>query len=63
MDCNEVKKHSGKKVLIILKNNYKYTVIIPDFSGDSFSTRDIFNKEISIDCDFISAIIPLEDKK
>ncbi len=63
MDCTNVKKHSGKKVLVILKNNYKYTITIPNFEGESFSTKDVFGKEISITCDFISAIIPLEGKQ
>jgi len=58
MEKQEVMKHIGKKVLIILDNDYKYTAVIPPFTGDSFSIIDIFGEEISITCDFISAIIP-----
>lgn len=63
MERQEVIKHIGKKVLIILDNNYKYTAIIPPFEGDSFSIIDIFGEEISITCDFISAIFPKQEER
>jgi hypothetical protein len=56
MDKNIVKDYIGKKCLIILNNNFSYTAIIPNFNGDSFSIIDVFGKEVSIQCSFISFI-------
>jgi hypothetical protein len=62
MDSKEIKKYIGKKCLIILKNNYKYTAVVPDFSGDSFSIIDIFHEEVGLSCDFISFIVPINEE-
>ena len=56
MDIKEVKKYIGKKVLLILKNNYKFTTTIPKFDGGSFSITDKYGEKASIDCDMISMI-------
>lgn len=56
MDENKIKKYIGKKVLLILKNNYKFTVIIPEFEGNSFDIIDKFGQEATIDCEIISMI-------
>jgi hypothetical protein len=56
MDIETIKKYVGKKVLLILKNNFQYTVVIPDFHGSSFTVKDKFGDEVEISCDFISFI-------
>jgi hypothetical protein len=61
MEKEIVKKYVGKKCLIILDNNFNYTGIIPNFNGNSFSIRDIFGKEVSIDCEFIAFIKEVEN--
>ena len=53
MEIIEVKKHIGKKCAIILKNNFCYTAVIPEFENSSFTIIGKFNDEVSIDCDFI----------
>lgn len=63
MDVEQIKKYIGKKVLLILKNNYKFTVIIPDFSRNSFSVKDKFGQDVTIDCDFVSMIYEKEDSE
>lgn len=56
MEENNIKKYIGKKVLIILKNDWQYTITIPEFVGSSFSVKDKFGEKIEISCDFISFI-------
>ncbi len=56
MDVKQVKKYIGKKVLLILKNNYKFTTIIPDFDGNSFDIIDKFGQKATIECDMVSMI-------
>jgi ribosomal protein L21E len=56
MDEESIKKYVGKKVLIILKNSYQYTCIIPEFSGKSFSVIDKFGERLDVSCDFINFI-------
>ena len=51
-----VRANIGKKVLIILRNNFQFTSIIPKFVGDSFTILDKFGKTINICCDFIASI-------
>lgn len=62
MEIKQVRNYIGKKCLIILKNNYNYTAVIPEFNGSSFSITDIFGKVISIDCEFIAFINPKEEQ-
>jgi small nuclear ribonucleoprotein (snRNP)-like protein len=54
MEMNEIKKYEGKKVLIILKNNFKYTGYLPILKGSSFKFQDKFGTEVLIDCDYIT---------
>lgn len=56
MDAHTIKKYEGKKVQIILNNNFRYTTIIPKFTGSCFKIIDKFGKEIEIECSFISFI-------
>lgn len=56
MEEEQVKKYVGKKVLLILKNNYKFTVTIPKFSGHSFEITDKFGQRATIECAMISMI-------
>ena len=60
MDEEQVKKYTGKKVLLILKNNYKFTVIIPKFNGPAFEITDKFGQRATIECDMISMIYEKE---
>ncbi len=56
MQVEEVKKYEGKKVLVILRNGFKYTVTIPNFEGNSFTVTDKYDNTVTIDCDGISLI-------
>jgi len=66
MDPDSVKKYIGKRVRIILKNNYNYTAVIPAVSkwrnGKEFSVVDKFGKNADMDCDFIAFITEEEDR-
>lgn len=62
MDEEKVKKYIGKRVLIILKNSFQYTAVIPRFEGSGFTITDKFKKRIEIECDFI-AFIELKEIK
>jgi len=61
MEKEQIKKYVGKKVLLILKNNYKFTVIIPEFDGASFDIIDKFGQQATIECEMISMIYEKED--
>ena len=61
MNEKELKKYEGKKCLIILNNNFKYTAVIPKHISPSFSIIDRYGKSVSIDCDFIAIIQEIED--
>ena len=63
MRKEEVKKYVSKKVLLILKNNFKYTCIIPNFEGDSFTVKEKFGNTISIDCEMVSLITEIGGTK
>lgn len=62
MEVEKVKEYIGKKVLLILKNNYKFTTTIPYFKGTSFTIVDKYNQKATIDCDTISMIYEREDE-
>ena len=63
MNVLNVKKYVGKKVLLELKNGFKFTAVIPDFSGDSFEIIDKFNKNVSIDTSMIALVYEIEQEK
>jgi len=48
---------------LILKNNFKYTCIIPNFEGDSFTVKEKFGNTISIDCEMVSLITEIGGTK
>ena len=56
MEIEKVKGYTGQKVLLVLKNNYKFTVIIPEFEGNSFDIIDKYGQKATIECDMISMI-------
>lgn len=62
MERAEIIKRVGEKVILILKNGFKYTAVIPDFEGSTFVIVDKFNHRISIDCDVVSIILPYEER-
>lgn len=63
MDKKQIEKYTGKKVLLILKNNYKFTTIVPKFSGDDFSIVDKFGQNVTINCDMVSMVYEKEIEK
>lgn len=59
MDAESVKKYIGKRCVIVLKNNYVYTAVIPpmtDWTGSAFTITDKFGKSAEVDCDMIGFI-------
>ena len=56
MNIEKVRKYMGKKCLLILKNNFKITTVIPKFDDDSFDCIDRYGKALTIECDMISLI-------
>lgn len=56
MDVQTIRKYIGRKVLLILKNNFQYTTVIPEFNGTSFSIMDKFGATVDVECDYISFI-------
>ena len=56
MDVENIKKYVGKKVEVVLKNTWRFTFIVPEFEGSSFSIIDKFGKPVEIDCDLISLL-------
>ena len=56
MEVENVKKYIGKRVLIVLKNDFQYTAVIPNLKSSSFEIIDKFNNKISIDCEYIAFI-------
>jgi len=56
MKVEDIKKYVGKKVEIILKNNWRFTFTVPEFIGTSFSITDKFGESVDIDCDLIMLI-------
>lgn len=56
MEEKDVKKYVGEKVLLILKNNYKFTVVVPEFEGHSFTFLDKFGQKVTVECSMISMI-------
>ena len=61
MEIENVQKYVGKRVLLILKNNFKYTTTIPKFKKSTFCIIDKFGLQAEIDCDAI-AIIQLDER-
>jgi len=62
MDVEQIKQYINKKVLIILRNGFKVTTIIPNFSGNSFNCTDKFGINMTINCDMISMISEGDEK-
>ena len=60
MEEKQIKKYIGKKVLLVLKNNYKFTVIVPKFSGSSFVIVDKYGQQATIECDMVSMVYEKE---
>jgi len=56
MEEKDVKKYVGEKVLLILNNNYKFTVVVPEFEGPCFTITDKFGQKATIECSMISMI-------
>jgi len=62
MRIENVRKHMGKRCLLILKNNFKITTVIPNFDADSFDCVDRYGKALTVECDMISLIYEQDEK-
>lgn len=60
MDVEKVNKYINKKVLLILKNGFKFTCVIPEFEGNSFEIIDKYEKKAEIVCSMIEMIYEQE---
>lgn len=56
MNEDIIKKYEGKRVLLVLKNNFQYTATIPKFKETFFEIIDKFGKKIIIECEYIAYI-------
>jgi len=56
MDVKEVKKYVGNRVLLILRNNFKYTADLPDFEGTTFTVKDRYGHDATINCNMVDLI-------
>ena len=56
MDVAEVKQYIGKRVLVVLQNNFKFTFVMPEFESHVFSIVDKFGNNVTIECSLISLI-------
>lgn len=54
MKPDVVRQYIGKKMLIVLKNSFQYTAVIPSFEGDTFQIIEKYGKQVPIDCSFIA---------
>lgn len=65
MEVKVVLSYVGKRVRIVLKNNYNYTAIIPPKekwgATQSFPIKDKFGENVDIDCSYIVIINLLSD--
>jgi len=63
MDIKVLRKYAGKKVYLFLKNNFRYTCVLPTEINKDFTIIDKFGKTIEISCNYISSIQEVEDDK
>lgn len=57
MEIEVLRKLEGKRVRIILKNNFTYSYVILEITKDNFvSFVDKFGENLIIDPDYISAV-------
>ena len=56
MDVETVRKYAGKKVYLVLRNNFEYTTILPNEIDNSFTIIDKFGDSVDIECEYISFI-------
>lgn len=56
MNVNDILKYKGQLVLLELSNGYKFTTIIPSFTGTSFDIIDKFGKNVTIDCELVRMV-------
>ena len=63
MEISKVKKYAGKEVYLILKNNFNYTCTLPKEIEQDFTILDKYGHSIEINCDFISFIQEVNNKK
>ena len=56
MKEEDIQQYAGKRCLIILNNNFKYTAFIPNFEGTNFTITDKYGRVVTIECSFIAII-------
>jgi len=60
MNAENVLKYAGRKVMVTLRDNSKYTFIVPKFNGFEFDVIDKYNRDMTISCDAIIAIAEVD---
>lgn len=60
MKLEEIRKYTGKKVLIVLKNNFKYSTVLPMNIDETFTIIDRYGNELTIDCFMVGMIMESE---
>ena len=63
MKTDIIKKYAGKRVYMVLKNNFEYTTTLPDIITENFTIIDKFGESIDIDCSIVSFIKVCKDDK
>lgn len=56
MELEKVRIYEGKRVYLILKNNFNYTCDFPKEIEQDFKIVDKFGSEISINCEMVNFI-------
>jgi len=61
MEESEVRKYVNKRVNIVLKNNFRYTTVMPSITSNTFQITDKFGKSVTISCDYIGFIAEVDN--
>jgi hypothetical protein len=56
MDLEIIRKFCGKRVILILKNGFKYTCKLPELINKDFEVIDIFGEKVNISAEFVNLI-------
>ena len=63
MKKNEILCYEGKKIKILLKNNFVYTCFIEEYFEDSIKIKDKFGNLVIISLENISMITELNQRR
>lgn len=56
MEIYNLKKYAGQKVYLILKNNFRYTTVLPTEIKTEFCFVDKFGKTRTVQADFVAFV-------